>query len=266
MKVNIYYFSGTGNTAWMVRQLATHLVDLGNTVSTDSCETVMASDVDVSRCNMVGVAFPVHASFAPVLFRDFLRDLPEGNNTPLFAITTAGYAAGDTAWYAVHPLRDKGYAPFLMNNVNIANNLHLPGISPLPVGAQETMPRKLARADQKIAQLAIDIHQQQARTNGVDLFGRVLGITQRWGIKHFEPMMFKGFVADETCTQCGWCVQHCPVHNIKMTGDGVQFGDQCMACMRCYSFCPAQALQSTDATRNVKKYRRYKGPEGKARF
>lgn len=263
-RVNIYYFSGTGNTAWMVQRLTERLTDLGDEVTAVSCEQVAASAVEPAACDVMGIAFPVHASFAPLVFRDFLDGLPPGEGKPLFALTTAGYAAGDTAWYAAQPLASKGYEPFLLANVMMANNLHLPLLSPLPVGSPEEMPHKLEKASRKIDELTELIHQRRPYVEGVDLPGRLLGIAQRGVAESFKSLAFKGFFADEGCTRCGWCVRHCPVHNIKMADkNGVKFLDNCILCMRCYSFCPAQAIQATEQTKNVEKYRRYRGPEGK---
>jgi ferredoxin len=181
----------------------------------------------------------------------------------LFAVTTAGYVAGDTAWYAVKPLRAKGYVPFVLANVVVANNLRLPVLSPVPIPSQEAMERKLARASKKVDRLAAYIHRQVRYLEGTGLFGWLLGVSQRLGVEPFEALAFKGFFADETCTRCGWCVRHCPVQNIAMTEEGVVFLDHCMLCMRCYSFCPSQAIQSTEKTKDTKRYRRYQGPEGK---
>jgi len=261
--IGIYYFSGTGNTAWVARQLAARLIDLGDEVTLTSCEHASALDVDPAAYDVVGVAFPVHASFAPLVFRDFLDRLPPGEGKPLFALTTAGYAAGDTAWYAAQPLQAKGYDPFLLANVKMGNNLHLPLLSPLPVTPPEKMEPLLYRARAKIAQLANLIQQREPYEEGVGLTGRALGIVQRGLVERFEDLAFKGFWADETCTRCGWCVRHCPVHAIEMTETEVAFGDKCIICMRCYNFCPVQAIQLTEATRDAEKYRRYSGPEGK---
>ncbi len=262
MKISLYYFSGTGNTAWMVQRLAERLTELGDDIVAASCEDVSAATVDPATCDVMGIAFPVHASFAPAVFRDFLRDLPPAREKPLFAVTTAGYAAGDTAWYAVQPLREKGYKPFLMSNVLVGNNLYIPPVDFFPITPPEKMPQKLEKAELKIANLAALIHQRKAHVEGADLFGRLLGIGQRWSMK-FESLILKDFFTDENCTQCGWCVRHCPVNNIEMNGAGAKFLGNCMLCMRCYSFCPVQAIQATKKTKNVTKYRRYQGPEGK---
>lgn len=263
MKIDLYYFSGTGNTAWVAHQLAERLLERGDGVTVVSCEQMPASVIDPAACDMMGIAFPVHASFAPSIFRDFLRDLPPVQGKPLFVITTAGFAAGDTAWYAAKLLQAKGCAPFLMSNVMMANNLRLPLLSPLPIPTPEEMSQKLAQAARKIDRLADRIHRRQPYVEGAGIFGRALGIIQRVSVAPFEGLAFRGFYADETCTRCGWCVKHCPVENITMSDDRVVFGDACMLCMRCYSFCPSQAIQETEKTKNVKRYPRYQGPEGK---
>ncbi len=259
MRIGIYFFSGTGNTAWVVRRLAERLRTLGDEVEARSCEKVRAADLDPAVWDVLGVAFPVHASFAPQLMRDFLRDLPPGEGTPLFAITTAGYAAGDTAWYAVQPLRERDYEPFLMSNVLMGNNLYVPGLPALFPSPEEMKPR-LAKAEKKIARLAERIHRRERLVEGVGPAGRLLGIVQRGT---FEWIKLPTFYADERCTRCGWCVAHCPVGNIEMTEEGVRFGDRCIHCMRCFSFCPVRAIQIVGAK---KIERRYRGPEGNARL
>lgn len=263
MRIRLYYFSGTGNTAWVVDRLVEQLTQLGDEVTARSCEQVAAAGVDVEACDLLGVAFPVHTSLAPSLFRDFIAALPPAAGKPLFALTTAGYVAGDTAWHEVGPLRAKGYEPFLLANVVVANNLRLPLLSPLPIASEKAMARRLRRASVKVARLARRIHRQERYVEGAGPFGRLLGVTQRLSVGPFETLAFRGFYADERCTKCGWCAKHCPVENIELRAAGVTFLDHCMLCMRCYSFCPQQAIQSTARTRNVRRYPRYPGPEGR---
>ncbi len=256
MRISLYYFSGTGNTAWVVHRLSERLTGLGDEVAVASCEQIAASAVDPTACDVMGIAFPVHGSFAPLVFRNFLDELPPGEGTPVFALTAAGYAAGDTAWYGVKPLREKGYEPFLMSNVLMGNNLYMPGL-PLILPSPEEMKPRLAQAKQKIARLADLIHRRERYVEGAGLLGRLLGIVQRTTVEWFK---LPAFYADGGCTRCGWCVEHCPMGNIQSTDEGVRFGDKCIHCMRCFNFCPGQAIQVVSAK---KIDRRYRGPEGK---
>ncbi len=262
MEITLYYFSGTGNTAWMVQQLEAALIARGDELTAVSCECIDVDSTPPVTGDMLGLAFPTASSYAPPVFQDFMDRLPHVNALPLFVITTAGYVSGDTAWYAVNPLRSRGYKPFLLANVRMPNNFYIPPMDFLPVTPPSRIPRRLERARRKIEQLAQLIHTQTPHVEGTGLFGRLLGIQQRWSVDTFEKRLFKPFFADETCLQCGWCVEHCPVDSITMGEDGVQFDERCILCMRCYSFCPVQAIQATEKTRNERKYRRYTGPEG----
>jgi ferredoxin len=107
------------------------------------------------------------------------------------------------------------------------------------------------------------IHRRERRVEGTGFPGRLLGVIQRLGAEPLEALAFQGFYADESCTRCGWCVEHCPMQNIEMTEDAVRFLDRCILCMRCYSFCPTQAIQSTERTKDVERYPRYPGPENR---
>jgi len=261
MKIIIAYFSGTGNTAWVAQCLAEHLEGLGDTVRAVSCEDVPAAHVNPAEWDMLGLAFPVHASFAPRVFREYVQELASGEGTPLFAVTSAGYWAGDTAWYAAKSLAEKGYRLFLYGNVLMPNNFSIPRVDVLPVTPPDKVGAYLEKARKKIAVLAKRIHQREPYREGTGVFGRLGGVFQRWGFEAFEAAMLAEFSTDASCTRCGWCVRNCPVENIAMGEEGIRFLGECMYCMRCYSFCPERAIQATEKTKR-EKYRRYQGPEG----
>jgi len=263
MRIAIATFSGTGNTAWVVDCLTQRLTALGDEVSDVAIERSPTGTLDANACDVLGLAFPVHASFAPKIVRDFIAGLPPTTGKPLFAVTTAGYVAGDTAWYAIRALTAKGYEPFVLANVIVANNLRLPVLSPLPIPSPEEMEPRLGRAARKAHRIADWVHQGERHVEGTGLFGRMLGVSQRLLAAPLEALAFQGFFADESCIRCGWCVRHCPVGNIEMTEQGVRFLEHCILCMRCYSFCPEQAIQSTERTQNTERWPRYQGPKGK---
>ncbi len=262
MKIALYYFSGTGNTAWMVNRLAEALTRLGDSVTARSCETLTRPG-DLAAVDALGLAFPTAASYAPPVFSAFIETLPEGQGMPLFAVTTAAYASGDTAWYVTRPLEARGYAPFLLANVLMPNNFFIPPMAFVPIPSPARIARYLQRAQQKIDRLAGLIHARTPHVEGTGLGGRLLGLQQRWGMDLFAHRLFKPFFADERCTRCGWCVRHCPVANIRQDEAGIHFDERCILCMRCYSFCPVQAIQAAKRTRNVRRYPRYGGPEGR---
>jgi ferredoxin/flavodoxin len=267
MRINIVYFSGTGNTAWVVRELAHRLEDLGDEVHAFSCEEIEPCDERLLDGDVLGIAFPVHGSWAPRPFRAFLAGLPPANGQPLFALACAAYAAGDAAWYAARPLAARGYAPFLYGNVFMPNNL----IYPVPT--REQVQPILEKAGHKIAHLAPLIHERRRHLEGVHPGGWLVGLIQRPLAEPVEGWASHRLFADETCTQCGWCVEHCPVGNIELVGaevygtgtrgESLRWGNDCLLCLRCFHGCPRQAIQWGDLTRNESTFRRYPGPDGR---
>jgi ferredoxin len=256
MKINICFFSGTGNTAWVVQELVRHLCDLGDVAQAFSCEEVVPQNKRLQDGDMLGIAFPVHGSWAPANFRAFLGGLPSGDGLPLFALACAGYAGGDAAWYAARPLAARGYRPFLYANVFMPNNLLY------PVPGRDQVAKILDKAGLKIAHLASLIHARRRHTEGVHPWGWLIGILQRPLDGPVERWMHRQLFADAGCTHCGWCADHCPVGNIEATNEAVRFGDACILCMRCFHGCPEQTIQWTNLTRNASVFRRYPGPEG----
>ena len=245
----------------MVRELAERLRALGDSVTIRSCEALAASQVDQAEWDALGLAFPVHSSFAPPVIRDYVEELPPVRK-PLFALTTAGYWAGDTAWYGAQTLEGKGYELFLCANVKMPNNFCIPRVDFVPVPARDEVSSILEQAALRVEQLAEEIHRRETRYEGTGIVGRVGGAFQRWGYAAFRSMLLARFHADESCTGCGWCVRHCPTGSWELREGRARFQHRCMYCMRCYSFCPEQAIQATEKTRDTTRYGRYGGPEG----
>lgn len=260
-KIQIYYFSGTGNTFYVLDRLAKRLRELGNTVNFTSCERVEKIDYE---CDIVGIAFPIHTSTAPKIFSEFLKKMPVVDNKPLFGIVTSGYMAGDVLKYETQCLIEKGYKPFLLRNIVIANNLHLPFLCPLKVTKQKVIDKRLIKIDKKISKIAINIDNKTIDIRGNNIIDIMFGVLQRsFGVVH-EKKNFKGFTCSDDCIKCKWCVNNCPTKNIQICGDKIKFHNNCLLCMRCYNFCPCTAIQVTSKTRNSSKYKRYKGPRSLA--
>jgi ferredoxin/flavodoxin len=259
MDISICYFSGTGNTAWVVERLGKRLDGLGDVVQIFSCEEIEAGDRRVTSGDALGLAFPVHSSWAPGNFRGFIAQLPQVERLPLFVVVTAAYGAGDAAWYAARPLQAKGYAPFLYANVFMPNNLLY------PVPKDEQVQRIVEKAGRKVDRLASLIHERRRHIEGVHPWGWLIGLAQRPAAGLGEVFLSRRLFADETCSGCNWCAEHCPTGNIQVTGGRVHFADDCVQCMRCFHHCPQQAIQCTRLTRNEAVFRRYLGPNGRYR-
>ena len=259
----IYFFSGTGNTEWVARKLARRLHTFGHTCMTLSCESLCDEYLEPELSDIVGLLFPVHGCRPPKAFRDLIRRLPPVANQPLFAITTSGHMPGDTAWKTVVPLKAIGYDPVVTDNVIMPNNFYCPPLANVPVTIPRKAPKILERASRRIDEIAIRIQKAQRRLAGSGPLSRILGIKQRSLYRIMRSRLDQGMHVDGSCNQCSWCVDHCPVANIQLSRDRVKFLNQCIHCMRCYSFCPENAIHLIQLCRKDKLQSRYNGPEQK---
>ncbi|MCX5694797.1 MAG: EFR1 family ferrodoxin, partial [Candidatus Omnitrophica bacterium] len=89
MKTIIYYFSATGNSLVVARDLAKGL---------DNAEVIPISEVlksaDAVACEVVGFVYPVYMFGLPLIIAEFLKNIKIKPGTYVFSVTTLGGLPG----------------------------------------------------------------------------------------------------------------------------------------------------------------------------
>jgi len=67
-------------------------------------------------------------------------------------------------------------------------------------------------------------------------FGFISWIAERFSI-------FRVRINREKCTQCGACIEACPLESAKGLVEGKMFPADCFSCARCLNVCPADAIK-----------------------
>lgn len=89
MTTRLYYYTGTGNSLWVARQLAQRLDGPAELVSLGT-DYVLPD----AECDRIGLVFPVHVWGLPQHVRDFAGRLTAAPNRYVFALAVnAGQAA-----------------------------------------------------------------------------------------------------------------------------------------------------------------------------
>ena len=112
----IFYFSGTGNSAWVARQLAHLTGDV-------ACDiTTLAHTPDVQKEEQVGFVFPVYAWGASEVMTTFASKLARPQAFA-FSVCTCGSEAGLTMkrFAKEYPL-DSSYSLVMPNNYIIGSD------------------------------------------------------------------------------------------------------------------------------------------------
>lgn len=90
MNTTIYYFSGTGNSLKVAKDLSEQLED---SKIVQICKNNMSILKD-TQSEKIGFVFPVYFSGIPVMLKSFMENLQVGKHNYVFAIATCGGSVG----------------------------------------------------------------------------------------------------------------------------------------------------------------------------
>ena len=252
----IFYFSGTGNTRWVARQLA----EATGEQLYNMAEELLSTDTpsyELQEHERIGFCFPTHGWQPPRIVRKFIRSLKFRNTTAehyCYAVTTCGDSTGDTMTILNKELKAKG-----MKAVSVFSVLMPESYVCLPLMYTDTPAReqeKIAAARQQLKHICQSVTERRENitelTTGATprLYSYVIGA-------YFNRYMIndRKFTVDtDVCTQCGRCQQVCPVGNIQGTPPFWQHNDSCTMCLACYHHCPVHAINYGSITRKRGQY------------
>jgi ferredoxin/flavodoxin len=262
MRINIGYFTSTGNTLWLGLKAKALMEQQGHTVKLFE---IIKEGAELSRedCDMLGFLYPVWGSNPPDPLVEYLMDLPEGNSKKLFLLGNCAAFTGDTGLHWKNILQKKGYDVFYVDHIIMPTNMNLPwlpeNIWKVPIGNK--LKKKLTNAERRIQKVCCSILNNEQKIEGRGPISRLGGYMQRkfyWMADWYKPYFS---VNKERCVKCGLCYRVCPTNNISKEDSGeITFYNKCILCMKCYNLCPVNAILIGKKTLDDNKYRRYKGP------
>ncbi len=247
MKTVIYYFSGTGNSLSMARELGAELGGAELVHMAAALRGGVAVDAD-----RIGLVFPVYMWGLPLMAARFAEKLSGLGAKYVFAVATMGGSAGLTLQQLDGILRRGGA------HLSCGFNVKMPGNYIPMKGAQppEEVAAIIEAARSRVKDMARTI---QSGAEGLieqgPWYSRLLsGAVYAMGSKRLNGMDEK-FFADAKCTSCGLCAKLCPVENIVMKDGRPCWQHRCEQCMACIQWCPVSAIQYGRATESRSRYR-----------
>ena len=264
MKINIGYFTSTGNTLSLGLKAKEIMERQGHSV--ELCEIIKdASDFQQKDCEIIGFFYPVWGSNPPDPLVDYLTNMPEGNGKKLFLIGNCCAFTGDTGLRWKKILQKKGYNVFYISHIIMPTNINIPWLPEniiKQVPGEEELKKILSEAEKKLKSICCAILNNKQKTEGRGPFSRLGGYLQRkfyWTANWYKSRFS---INEKLCIKCGLCYRICPTNNISRKENGeITFGSKCILCVKCYNLCPKNAILICQQSTNDKKYRRYKGPD-----
>lgn len=236
MGTRIFYFTGTGNTLALARQLADKLE--GKVELTPVMDGVGKITPEEQK---IGIAFPVYCFGAPLIVLRFIERLKVKKGTYVFTFCTCGGAPGCALLQVGEALKIRGIESKVgFSFVMPANYLPFGGAWP------ENKQRKaFEKADGKLALLADIVNSgQNGKTDRTFMLPYFLSrMIFRFGSNGFSKLG-RQFSANENCNGCGICAKVCPAGNIEFQNGRPVWGDKCEQCYSCIQLCPETAIEN----------------------
>ena len=247
MRTAIYYFSGTGNSLVVARDLARALKDAEAVPMVKALKVAPPAEPEA-----VGFVYPVYMFGLPLLVADFLRKVTIRPDAYLFSVATFGGLPGRPHSLAQEILSRRGLSVSCGFSVLMPGN-YTPFYGAIARDKQEKM---FAQKEMKVRAIAAHLAQRTKNLfeeRPVWLNGALYAMLYKGGSSQI-PSSAKGFWASEACTRCGLCAKVCPNDNIEMQEGRPAWHEHCEHCMACLQWCPAEAIQYQKMTRGKKRY------------
>jgi len=245
----VLYFSATGNTEFIAKELAKRL--------NDECINLLDRIKTLNYAPLYSekpfiICAPVYVCEMPRFMSKYLRkQYFSGNNAVYFIFTSGGYCGISgvlaKALFKKKHMVYRGHAEFKMPRNYVVNNSY-------PMLEKPEVEERIKAAYQQLDHVASDIRSGNKLTaRHVFLFETIITVP-------FNPiwckykLTAKDFYVKDSCIGCGSCERLCPLNNIHLEDKKPVWGNQCTHCMACIGNCPVRAIEYGTITQDKEPY------------
>lgn len=232
----IFYFTGTGNSRYIAKQIAAvtgdELISLNDKIKRKDTKSIEATE------RLVFVV-PTYAWRIPRVVEQWIRETEFAGTHKAWFIMDCGSEIGNAAKYIKKLCVQKRFT--YMGTAQIIMPENYIALFNAPKEAQAK--RIIKRADPAIQAAA------QAIQTGEMLPAPRNNLYDRFMSSAVNPIFYRMYVkadafrADDTCTGCGKCKKLCPLNNIEIRDGKPEWGKNCTHCMACICLCPVSAIE-----------------------
>jgi ferredoxin/flavodoxin len=246
MDVVLITFSQTGNTLKIAEAMADAFRDAGHLARTIPLKEAIPDDT--TKVDLLGVGTPCFSSQSPTPVKEFLRILPPLKGQRSIAFATSSGAPGRVLFDMASLLRGKGAD--VLGTFLARGEVHHP--APHMIGQFMGRPNDddLIRARQFAFTVAEHVSMSRdglLLNNRPNVLKPGLGFYDLMGLalsdKMLRLMMPEPKPDPVKCDQCQWCVDECPMGNIRLLSAPI-LGDRCIRCYHCLNGCPQKAFHA----------------------
>lgn len=253
METTIFYFSATGNSLSLARNLANELIN---------CELVpiakaITKESIVVSTPRIGIVFPVFAWGMPRIVEEFVNKLTFIGKPYIFAIATCVAIQGNSLKDLRKAFRQKGAdlnAGFAVKSGR-SSLMRLNSLDKIIIKLDRNRLR-LRPAEDRLPMITakiekLGVHRPETSSLAANIFGSIF---HGLALKTFRSIDHSFFVED-SCSGCGNCSKICPRSNIVIEEGRPTFLHNCEFCHACIQWCPNFSIKQPNFDRSLKQYR-----------
>lgn len=246
----VLYFSATGNTEFIAKEIARQLgddcINLLKRVK-ENDHSPLHSETPFIICA------PVYVCEMPRFLAKYLKEQTFTGSQDVYFIFTSGGYCGISGVLAKSMFRKKkmnylGHAEFRMPRNYVASDAY-------PMLEFEQVKERILDSHRKVDTVVSDIRAgRKLKARHVFLFETIITVPFNpvWSKFKYQT---KDFHTTGKCIGCGKCVKVCPLNNVSLKDGRPIWGNDCTHCMACIGNCPAEAIEYGNITQTKEKYR-----------
>ena len=255
-KVEVYYFSGTGNSLIVARDITKKLnAKIINVLSIINQENIN------SDANVLGFVFPIYHFKHPFLIEKIVTKFRNFNSKYIFAVCTYGLKPSNSIKIFDNLIKScggklSGGFTVKMPHNGIGSNLFTQREHEIMFNNWKTKLGVIVEYIIKRKKGKLETSNMIINLISSGLFVKTIPTV----IKLMKQVIMKGwksllFASNEKCDGCGICKKICPVNNIEIINNKPSWLNlNCIGCFACLHWCPKDAIQLGRTNIKIKNY------------
>ena len=231
----VFYFTGTGNSLYIARQIEDDPV---------SIPQVMHNESQEFSADSIGIVAPVYGHEVPQMVKDFMEKAIFHTNY-FYMILTYGNRHGGAAELAKKLCDECGIAVNYINVIMMVDNW-------LPSFDMNEQLKMNKRIDERLAVILAELNGKTDMIPDVTDADRAAHQQFLAAMSHMPPDAWQHLLrVSDTCIGCGICEKVCPSASIHvMNGKAVHTLGHSQTCLACVHACPQKAIGLTIPEKN----------------
>lgn len=259
MKVELRYFTGTGNSLKVLKTCKEELKKSGYQINISA---ISNEEIEITNSEILGFCFPVYAFGIPRIAKKYLKALKKfDKQQKVFILITAGDI--DESGFAVKEcekiLTRKNCNVIYSDIIKMPVNWTTSPKPPFPPSKEEAI-EIIDKGEIKTKEVTEDIINGINKKHQFNYPKRYSKLKFYWDYYLFKYLgiqnIWRLFKVYENCNGCQLCEKICPTKSINIIDKKPVWSKSCEQCMRCVNFCPKESIYQTSGgdTKDKNKY------------